>query len=200
MNDDVAEGFEGVALHERLGLTWTAGELDNTIELDHVNQETNRVLQAMAVFEEAPREVASDASQPGHELQHLEAKTDVLLSLVGMLIAERQSAVTEHSMVLRAASIEWAGPAGEGLARGDTGYLQIYANPMLPLPIRLPARIVGTTERNGTRWLLTRFENLVPAVANGMEKLVFRRHRRQVALSRGTGVHSQTGVFQMPKK
>ena len=200
MDDDVVNGFEGVALHERLGLSWTPGELDNTIELDHVNQETNRVLQAMAVFEEAPRDVASDANQPGHELQHLEAKTDVLLSLVGMLIADRQSEVTEHSMVLRAASVEWTGPAGEGLERGDTGYIQLYANPMLPLPLRLPARIVGTTERNGTRWLLTRFESLVPAVANGMEKLVFRRHRRQVALSRGTGVHSQTGIFQMPKK
>lgn len=199
MTDEALQNFEGVALHERLGLSWQPAMLDNAIELDHLNQETARVLQAMAVFEEAPRELNADPGQAGHELQHLEAKVDVLLSLVGTLLAERRSTVAEHSLVLRAGSVEWAGPATAGLEAGDTGHMLIYANPMLPLPLRLAARVVGTTDRNGTRWLLTRFEHQSTAVENGMEKLIFRRHRRQVALSRGTGIHSQTGIFQMPK-
>ena len=114
MDADVAEQFEGVALHERLGLAWQPDPLDNSIELDHVNQETARVLQAMAVFEEAPRELNSDPGQPGHELAHLEAKLDVLLSLVGSLLAARETRVSDHSMVLRAGSVEWAGAAGQG--------------------------------------------------------------------------------------
>lgn len=193
------ESFEGVALHEHLRLQWQPASLDNVIELDHVNQETARVLQAMAVFEEAPREFSSETAQPGHEWQHLEAKIDVLLSLTGMLIAERQAEAPAHPIVLRAHSAEWTGPAGTGLERGDTGFLQLYASPLLPLPLRLASRVVGTAERNGVRWLLTRFEHLAPAVETGMEKLIFRRHRRQVALSRGTGLPAQTGIFEMPK-
>lgn len=196
---DDRDVFEGVALHERLPFEWRPAGLDDSTELDQVSQETARVLQAMAVFEEAPREAGNDAGQGGQELLHLEAKIDVLLSLVGSLIAERRTGAAPHALVLRAGSVEWTGPAAAAVERGAVGYAIIYANTMLPLALRLPARIVGTTERNGTRWLLTRFEPLTPAVRHGMEKLVFRRHRRQIALSRGTGVFTETGIFRMSK-
>jgi hypothetical protein len=38
-----------------------------------------------------------------------------------------------------------------------------------------------------------------PAVQIGLEKLVFRRHRRQVAIARGTDVFSKTGIHRAPK-
>jgi hypothetical protein len=38
-----------------------------------------------------------------------------------------------------------------------------------------------------------------PAVQIGLEKLVFRRHRRQVAIARGTDVLSKTGIHRAPK-
>lgn len=195
-----AESFEGVALHDRLPFQWKPADLDNAMELDNVNQETARVLQAMAVFEEAPREYSSDGSQGSQELFHLEAKVDVLLSLMGSLIAERSTGAAPHSLILRSRSLEWTGGESEAYQAGDTGYAVLFVNPTLPLPLRLPARIVGTAERMGTRWLLTEFEHLTPGVRSAMDKLVFRRHRRQVALARGTGVHSETGIFRMSKK
>lgn len=192
--------FEGVALHERMPFAWEPAGLDNAVELDHANQEAARVLQAMSVFEEAPREHSSDPNQPGQDLLHLESKVDVLLSLVGMLIGHRQNGAAPHSLVLRAGSLEWSGPVVAQANPGDQGYAVLYPNPMLPLPLRLPASICGSLERSGSRWLLTRFEFLTPPVKSAMEKLVFRRHRRQVALSRGTGVFSETGLFRVPKK
>ncbi len=191
--------FEGVALHDRLPMQWKPASLDDGLELEHVNLESARVLQAMAVFEEAPRDASSDADPTAQELHHLEAKIDVLLSLMGGLIAERSNSAAAHSLVLRAGSLEWSGPDSAHCDAGDSGYAMLYLNPSLPLALRLPARIVGSVERGGSRWLLTRFEHLTPAVQTGMEKLVFRRHRRQIALSRGTGVHSETGIFRMSK-
>ena len=198
MNTAEAE-FEGIALHDRLGFRWENAPLDNPVELDHVNQETARVLQAMAVFEEAPKEHGTEAGQTGAEWQHLEAKIDVLLGLVGMLIADRQCAAQTHSLVLRPTSLEWTGPDAAQVTRSDSGYALVYANPLLPLALKLPARIVSTVQRNGTTWVMTRFEHMSPAVESGMEKLIFRRHRRQVALVRGTGVHTETGVFHLSK-
>ncbi len=196
---NTAEEFEGIALHDRLAFHWEPAALADPVELDHVNQETARVLQALAVFEEAPKEYGNEPGQSGIELMHLEAKTDVLLSLVGMLIADRLPAAQTHSLVLRPASLEWSGPDAADVERGDSGHALIYVSPLLPLALKLPARVVSTVQRNGARWIMTRFEYLSPAVEAGMDKLVFRRHRRQVALVRGTGVHTDTGVFQLSK-
>lgn len=198
-NSDANDNFEGVALHDRLPFEWRPAELNNGLELEQINLETARVLQALAVFEDAPRAAGNDSDPATQELHHLEAKIDVLLSLMGGIVAERGCVAPQHNLVLRAGSVEWCGGAAAERQNGDTGFAKIYVNPTLPLPLRLPARIVGTVERSGTRWLLTQFEQLTPHVSDGMQKLIFRRHRRQIALSRGTGVHSETGIFRMSK-
>lgn len=192
--------FEGISLYERLPFGWMAAELGDLNELDQANHETARSLQALAVFEEVPREMTSEATHHANpELLHLQVKVDVLLSLVGRLISDSAGVPARHSLVLRAHSVEWSGPDQQKALKGATGFAVIYPNPMLPLPLRLPARIVGTVERSGARWLQTRFENLSPTVAAGLEKMVFRRHRRQVAFSKGTGVFTETGIFKASK-
>jgi hypothetical protein len=192
--------FEGISLYERLPFSWLPAELGDMNELDHANHETARSLQALAVFEEMPRASASDAGHHASpELVSLQVKVDVLLSLVGRLIAGQAGFPPRHSVVLRGQSIEWAGPDQAKAKPGDSGYAVIYPNTSLPLTLRIPSRIVGSVERSGTRWLQTRFEHLSPAVAASLEKMVFRRHRRQVAFSKGTGVFTETGIFRASK-
>lgn len=190
--------FEGISLYERIPFAWTPAELGDLNELDHANHESARALQALAVFEEAPREGSGDP-HAGSDLLHLQVKVDVLLSLVGRLISDQAGLPARHSVVLRGSSVEWSGPDHAKAKPGDSGYAVIYPNPALPLPLRLPARVVGSVERSGARWLQTRFEHLSPGVAAGLEKMVFRRHRRQVAFSKGTGVFTETGVFRASK-
>lgn len=192
-------GFDGLALQDHLPLAWEPSTLADPAELEHYNQETARALQALALFEEAPREVSTDAIHAGQELVHLEAKVDVLLSLVTRLLSERNGLPQRHSTILRADSLEWAGPAAEQARTGASGVVVLYPNPMLPLPFRLAGRVVSSVERGGTQWRLTRFEHLTPLVAIGLEKLVFRRHRRQVAIARGTDVFTKTGINRAPK-
>jgi hypothetical protein len=194
--------FDGIALYERLPFSWSPAPIGDAAELDLVNHDAARALQALAVFEEMPREMA--VADAGHhhgnqELLHLQVKVDVLLSLVSRLLADQAGTPARHSMVLRAHSLEWTGPAQDGVKPGDTGYAVVYPNPMLPLPLRIPGRIASSVERSGARWLLTRFEQLSPAVSAGLEKLVFRRHRRQIAFTKGTGVFTETGFFKASK-
>lgn len=192
--------FEGISLYERMPFSWVPAELGDLMELDHANHETARSLQALAVYEEMPRDLASDAGHHASpELLHLQVKVDVLLSLVGRLISSQAGVPARHSVVLRGQSVEWSGPDQSKAKPGDSGYALIYPNPGLPLTLRLPGRVVGSVERNGTRWLQVRFEHLSPGVAAGLEKMVFRRHRRQVAFSKGTGVFTETGIFRASK-
>lgn len=190
------DGFDGLALHENLPFLWEPSPLTEPAELERCSQETARALQALALFEEAPREPLADAGHhQGQELAHLEAKVDVLLSLVTRLVADRHGSPEPHNTVLRADSLEWSGPVAERVVPGDTGIAVLYPNAMLPLAFRLPARVAGITERSGSRWILARFDHIPSPVQVGLEKLIFRRHRRQIALSRGTDVFSRTGVF-----
>jgi len=191
--------FEGLALHDFLPLTWEPSPLADPAELEHYNQETARALQALALFEEAPRELSTDPNPKGQDLQHLEAKVDVLLSLVTRLVSQQQGLPRKHNTVLRADTLEWAGPATDQARTGDTGVLVVYPNVLLPIPFRLASRVVGSVERSGNKWRICRFEHLSPQVAVGLEKLVFRRHRRQVAIARGTDVFSKTGIHRAPK-
>ncbi len=191
--------FDGLALHDFLPLAWEPSPLSDPAELEHYNQETARALQALALFEEAPKEISTDAIPKGQELLHLEAKVDVLLSLVTRLVSQQQGLPKRHNTVLRADSLEWTGPGAEQARTGDTGVIVIYPNPLLPMPFRLAGRVVSTVERAGIKWRLTRFENLSPLVSVGLEKLVFRRHRRQVAIARGTDVFTKTGIHRAPK-
>lgn len=196
---NASNDFEGISLFERLPLSWQPMDIGDMNELDHANHETARALQALAVYEEMPRETGSESHHSSPEIMHLQIKVDVLLSLVGRLMSSHEGVPPRHSVVLRGHSVEWSGPDQSKAKPGDTGYVLIYPNPVLPLPLRLPAKIVGSVERSGSRWLQTRFEHLSPAVGAGMEKMVFRRHRRQVAYSKGTGVFTETGVHRVSK-
>lgn len=200
MNPQAGNEFEGISLYERLPFSWTACDIGDLTELDQANHETARSLQALAVYEEMPKELASDLSHHANpEILNLQVKVDVLLSLMGKLLSTNAGMPARHSLVLRAQSVEWTGPDLARSAPGDTGYAILYPNPMLPLPLRLPAKIVGSVERSGTRWLQTRFEGLSSVVADGIQKMVFRRHRRQIAFSKGTGVFTETGIFKASK-
>lgn len=200
-NRSVTSGdFEGLALHDCLPLAWEPSALADPAEVEHYNQETARAMQALALFEEAPKEVTNDSVQKGQqELMHLEAKVDVLLSLVTRLVTQQSGLPPRHNIVLRADGLEWTGPAVERARTGDSGVIVLYPNPLLPLPFRLPGRVAGSVERGDMLWRVVRFELLSPLVSVGIEKLVFRRHRRQVATAKGTDVFSKTGIHRMPK-
>ena len=191
--------FDGLALHDFLPLVWEPSPLSDATELEHYNQETARALQALSLFEEAPKELSADATLKGQELLHLEAKVDVLLSLITRLVSHQQGLPKRHNTVLRADTLEWAGPCAEQAKTGDNGVIVLYPNPLLPMPFRLAGRVVSTIERGGAKWRLTRFEHMSPLVSVGLEKLVFRRHRRQVAIARGTDVFTKTGIHRAPK-
>ncbi len=46
-------------------------------------------------------------------------------------------------------------------------------------------------ERNGFKWAQARFEFLSQSVRDGLGQVIFRHHRRQVAIERGTIVQAR---------
>jgi hypothetical protein len=85
---------------------------------------------------------------------------------------------------LGAHGLEWTGAAAP--PAGVTGLLQIYINPALPQPLKIPCVVIGERTHNSERVAQLQFRELSEAVVELLEKLIFRHHRRLVKGARGS--------------
>ncbi|HQU15091.1 MAG: hypothetical protein B7Z66_05315 [Chromatiales bacterium 21-64-14] len=175
--------FEGLSYQDFLPLAWrpmpttlTAAE---SVRLNRDNETVLRVAAALDDF----RPDTSDESGVGSELGHLDFKLNVLLDLVGHLVTRDQPLPAQTPIRLSARGLEWT--ASELPAAAAPVVVSLHLQPSYPRPLELPARVVFVaTAPDGGRRVQVLFEGLSEAVADGLERLIFRNHRRQIAQSR----------------
>ncbi|HEY0505234.1 MAG TPA: PilZ domain-containing protein [Lysobacter sp.] len=114
-------------------------------------------------------------------LQRVEAKLDLLLGLFGMLLRERGHLPPPARLRWspRGACIELLGDV-LAVRPGAAGVLRVQPAEWLPDCIDLPARVIAADATHV--WL--EFASLPPALAEALERHLFRLHRRQVAEAR----------------
>jgi hypothetical protein len=139
-----------------------------------------RLLLASAALEEHGQIDKTDENSPhSADLLRMEQKVNLLLDVVGYLLAASQSRPDPTPIRLNALGAVWeAGPLTP--VAGAQGILQVYLRDCLVQPLQLLATAVSVGD--GETHL--EFGNLPDSVADHLEKLVFRRHRRQIAGSR----------------
>ena len=178
--------YDGLAIDDILPVDWNVREITQPASLEHANEDTARALQAIAVYEETPRAPKDDLVHMPSESSRVEAKVDLILSLLSNIVSEQVGMPEPRALILRNGSIEWQLKSDTEVARGDAGIASVWINTHLPLPLRLPCRVDGTVQRNGFPWAQARFEFLAPNVRDSLGQVIFRHHRRQVAIARGT--------------
>lgn len=152
--------------------------------LARLNADNHQLLGAEASLDEVRVHEALKDESPAlvQELQRLEFKVNILLRLTAEL-AMRNSALPPPQRVrLSAQALEWFGDGTPPV--GETGLVLLYMNPTLPQPIRIGGMVVGERTEQGARAAQLRFAGMSDAVADQMEKLIFRHHRRLVAGAR----------------
>lgn len=139
-----------------------------------------RLLLASAALEEHGQIDKADDNSPGSaDLMRMEQKINLLLDVVGYLLAASQSRPEATPIRLNALGAVWEAGLSTPAA-GATGVLNIYLRDCLVQPLQLPAKVVNVMD--GETHL--EFEHLPDSVAHHLEKLVFRRHRRRIAGTR----------------
>jgi hypothetical protein len=139
-----------------------------------------RVLQACDALEEHGKtEKPDDESPHSADIMRLDFKLNLLLDLVGQLIAASQPRARPLPIRFNAMGASWK-PV-EPLAVGANGILEVTLKELIVQPLQLPAQVVSGAARDESR---VRFLALGETVADHIEKLVFRRHRRKIAGSR----------------
>jgi hypothetical protein len=178
------EGVDTVVLHNELAyedvlpVGWRA--LIKPLDMAAVTALTERnvrTLQVCATIEEqGPVEKAEEKAMHSADLLRLEVKMNLVLELMGQLLAAQQPRPSPVSLRFNALGAIWRTPAPPRV--GDQGLLDIYLRESLAQPLTL---IANVTHVSGEGVVRVAFTPPGEATADLIEKLAFRRHRRHVA-------------------
>ncbi len=179
---------DGLVLEDARPLAWAPGPLTQGVALAQQNAENLQLLLAEASIEEARAQEALQDESPAllHELQRIEYKLNMLLRLTAEIARHANPLPPLRPLWLSAQAIEWCEAAAA--PTGTTGLLQLHINTALPQPLMLSCRVYGEREVEGQRRIQLRFAGISAPVTDALEKLIFRRHRRLIAGSRGLPV------------
>jgi hypothetical protein len=171
--------YEELAYQDVLPVLWRAlpGPIDQAVAASFTDRNV-RVLQACAAIEDHGSSEKPDEDSP--ELQRLEFKINLLIDLVGQLAVANRPRPLAVPIRFNALGAMWRGapPLPEA---GAQGVAEIYLRDFLAEPLRLIGRITNVAPDGQIK---VRFTPTGETVADLIEKLTFRRHRRQIAESR----------------
>jgi hypothetical protein len=188
--------YDELAYNDILPLHWQALTAPLAVEVAHQHAERNlRVLQACTALEEQGQtEKSDDSSAHAADILRLELKVNLLLDLVGRILVTNQPHPAPVPILFNARGACWQA-VGSRPAAGDLGVLELYLKECLVEPLRLFGRVQQVSAAGEVK---LKYDNPGEAVANLIEKLAFRRHRRQVADQRQprTFDPSRTGRFK----
>ena len=187
-NDGMFDGADTVVLYEELAfqevlpVLWRAAP--SPLDPDAAASLAERNLQVLqawdAMQEHGPVEKPDENIPYAADLMRLERKMNLLLDLVGQILATNRPRPAPAYVRFNALGAVWRGtpPLPEA---GAQGILEVYLHECLAQPLRLPGRVTNVTPDGNVK---ARFNPLSETIADLIEKMAFRRHRRQIAGTR----------------
>ena len=179
------EGIDTVVLYEELAyedvlpVAWKRIDEPFDASLLGSYQDRNlRVLHAIAALEDNGLVEKPDESSPHHaDLTRLDLKLNLVLDMVGQLLVASHPRPRSAAIRFNALGAVWQG-ASPFPDMGNQGVLEIYLRDCIAEPLRLVGRIASIAPDGRIK---ARFIPPGEHIADLLEKLAFRKHRRQVA-------------------
>jgi len=172
--------YEELAYEEVLPLAWKRlpEPFDPTL-IGSFADRNLRVLQAVAALEEHGqiKKEGDENSAYAADIARLDMKVNLLLDMMGALLVASHPRPKAAPVRFNALGAVWHGIAPHP-ELGNQGVLELYLRDCIAEPLRLVGRIasVGPDGR-----IKARFIPPGEHICDLMEKLAFRKHRRQVA-------------------
>jgi hypothetical protein len=180
---DTVTLFDELAYEDVLPIVWVPNDAQTDSLVPSRFDEPNlRLLHACAAMDDqpaVPREKLDDGSPLGLELARLDLKLTLLLDLV-VHLASRDLRRPEPVSIRFNAIGATIGIGTLHVEPGAAGVVHIFLRNALPQPLSLPARVVAVDDKQ----VKLRFMPVAEPIADLIEKLAFRRHRRHVAGAR----------------
>jgi hypothetical protein len=137
-----------------------------------------RVLQSLSALEEHGQIDKPDENAPhAADILRLDMKMNLLLDMMGQLLLASRPRPRAAAIRFNALGAVWQGLAPHP-ELGNQGVLEIFLRDCIAEPLRLVGRIASVAPEGRIK---AKFIHPGENVADLMEKLAFRRHRRQIA-------------------
>jgi Atypical PilZ domain, cyclic di-GMP receptor len=168
--------YNELAYEEVLPVNWAPliGAVDAAVAAS-VGERNVRLLQALAAIEDHGVSDKPDESTP--DLTRLDFKINLLLDLVGQLLVANRPRPAAVAIRFNAQGAVWRAGAPAPVA-GQQGMVEIHLRDFLAEPLRLLGTLTKVSAENE---VAVRFAPVGEALADLLERLIFRQHRRQVA-------------------
>jgi len=174
--------FEELAYEDLLPLAWRSSATPISDLAKRSFFERNvKMLQACTALEEHGQPEKADERSPQHaDIVRLDMKINLLLDMVGKLMIASHPRPEAMSVRFNALGAVWQ-HKGTLPVINTFGVLELFLRDSMVEPLRLTGRVASVTAEAKVQ---VKFDNCGEAVADLIEKLAFRRHRRQVAGAR----------------
>lgn len=180
MNSSILEGR--LSWDGALPLDWRV--LDRLPDRDQLARSDERniaLLNALTLIEEGAVRQAEEPSPLIAQMERLEAKFDLVLTLLTEALLPESAAPGPVSMRLSSRGIVF--DAGKPVEPGTVVELSIHFSASLPRPVVLCGVVIEPLPGEEGH-VSVEFRRLGPGVKERLERLVFRRHRRSIAQQR----------------
>lgn len=174
----------------RLPVQWRVLDgLPGRGELARAQERNEALLRALALIEEGPARLVDEPSPLVAQMERLEAKFDLVLTLLSEVLLADLTVPDTVPVRLSACGLEFA---TTGHAEpGASVELSLFFSNSLPRPVVLYGVVappvpppLASPSPAEEQYLAVTFQQRGPAVGELLERLVFRRHRRSIALQR----------------
>ncbi len=173
----------GLFYEDYLPLQWrTVAEETTALAMPRLNESNDEAMRFIAALDEYPSEALDESAPYTQELVRVETKLNLLLGLVGQLMTVHFPLPPAKAIKLSPGGVEWT--EDEELLPGDCGLVEIYLSDRCPRPLIFPGKIERVEAGPDTRRVHVQFTGLSEAIRERLEKIIFRHHRRRVALAR----------------
>lgn len=154
----------------------------SSLDLAKIDADNEEVLRFIDVLDEHPSESSVEHTNINQELAKIEVKFDLILNLVTQLMSVYFPLPSPVHVKVTPSGIQWI--SSEAINPGEYGQVEIYMSTRCPRALVFPARIeLNENEGEGYR-VSAKFSEMSDSIREHLEKLIFRHHRRGVALAR----------------
>lgn len=123
-----------------------------------------------------------DDTLESRELARLELKIDLLIHLMAELLTEQGKFPPQHQVRLSDQWLEWE--ESDNLVHGDRVQAEVYMDHRWPRPLLFWGYLADCELGRDIDCKRLIFQDLTEVVQDGLTRLIFRHHRRSIALER----------------
>jgi len=169
----------GVHFQAELPVAWEPLPGPSTAQVSG-SQANEELLGNLLILDEAVADAEEDA--PQEHWRRVEAKLDLMLSLLGEMLAGQRGLPAPRPVYLGGEVLCIDGISDQPLpAVGDWLRVQLYLLPSIPRPLVVAVEVLPSKT---PKRLLLRLTGLPETTRDLLERFVFRQHRRAIAQAR----------------